>query len=201
MTRSIGPFFFTESESAHTFETLSANELFQFLKVLLRFAWEANHHGGAYMNTWHLTTYFRQELLCLLTTDMPKHAVEHVVRGMLQCKVKILADIRIARHYRQQIHREIVRISIVQTQPIHTRNIGQMLNQFSDIVLPIEVVAITCQVLGNKLELMHTLADQLLHFVNNLIHRTTLVDASDERYSTIGTMTITTLPYLHISVM
>ena len=69
------------------------------------------------------------------------------------------------------------------------------------MLLPIQVNTIIGQFLGNDLKLLDALAHQIAHFLQNLIHRTTLMFACDNGYSAVSTVSVTSLTDFQIGIM
>ena len=111
---------------------------------------------------------------------------------MLQCYIEILADVRLLAHHTQQVPWEMRGISIVQTNPFNTRDISHLLYQFRNMLLTVNIDTIIGQLLRNDIKLLDALSDQIAHLIQNLLHRTTLMLARNQRYSTIGAMAVAT---------
>ena len=93
------------------------------------------------------------------------------------------------------------RIGIVQTNPLHALDVSHPFYQFCDMLLAIDVHPVVGQFLGNDIKLLDTVAYQMAHFVENFLHRSTLVLSSYQRDSAISTMTITALADLNIGIV
>ena len=93
------------------------------------------------------------------------------------------------------------RIGIVQTNPLDALNISHLFNEFSDMLLAVDVHTVIGQFLCNNLEFTCSLTDQPAHLVENLLHGTTLMTARNERNGTIGTMAVAALCNFQISIV
>ena len=132
---------------------------------------------------------------------MSQHTTQHVVADMLQGYIQILADVLLLAHHSQQVPREVCRIGIVQANPLYTFNIGHTLNEFSYLLLTVEVDTIVGQLLSNHIKLLDTLADQPAHLVENLIHRTALMLTRDDGNGTVGTMAVAAFCNLQVGIV
>ena len=65
----------------------------------------------------------------------------------------------------------------------------------------VDVNAIVRQFLGDNLELLSTTLDQPTNLVEYLVHRPTLMLSRYQRNGTVGTMPVTALRNLNISIM
>ena len=153
------------------------------------------------MDAWYLLAQSLHQFIGLCLCHMALHPTQHIVRDMLEGDVEILTDIGLLPHHSQQVPREVCRIGIVQSDPRHTRDISHLLNQFDNMLTAIDVHTIIGQFLSNDIEFLCTLLHQLAHLIKDLLHRTTLVATCNQRDSAIGTMTVTTLTDLYISIM
>ena len=93
------------------------------------------------------------------------------------------------------------RIGIVQSNPLNSLDIGHLLYQLCYVLLAVKVDTIVGQFLGNNLELLGALTDQIAHLLQNVFHRTTLVAARNQRNGAIGAMSVATLRNLQIGIM
>ena len=139
MGSTIGSLFFRISKGSHTLKTLLTYKIHQFVKVFLSLTWETNHQCSTDMNSWHTLTDSLQEIYCLLLGHMTVHTGKHVITDMLQRYIKILADICFLAHHIEQIHRELIRISIMQSNPFHAWNISHFADKLCDMMLAIKV--------------------------------------------------------------
>ena len=153
------------------------------------------------MDAWHFTTHTTYQLIGFLLRHMTLHTVKHVVADMLQGDIQIVADILLLSHHAQQVPWEVCGIGIVQTNPLHALYVSHLLNEFSNMLLAIDIYAIVRQFLGNHLKLLGSLTHQIAHLVKYLVHRTTLVLTGNNRYSAVGTMTVTSLGNLQVSIV
>ena len=132
---------------------------------------------------------------------MALHTAQHVVRNVLQGNVQIVADILLLTHDAQKVPWKMSRIGIVQSNPLHSGNVRHLLNELSDMLLAVNIDTIVGQFLGNNLELLGALTDQIAHLLQNVFHRTTLVAARNQRNGAIGAMSVATLRNLQIGIM
>ena len=153
------------------------------------------------MDPGHLSTHALNQIIGLSLGHMPLHTLKHIVRDMLEGYIEVLTHIRFLSHHAKQIPREMGRIGIVQTDPFHTGNICHLLNQFGDMLFTVNVNAIISQLLGNDIKLLRAVLDQLAHFIQDLLHRPTLMAPRYQRNSAIGTMTVTALRNFHVGIM
>ena len=135
------------------------------------------------------------EVMLVLDGSTGQNAFEQAKQFAAVTNISSLA------HHIEQIERELVRISIVQTDPLHTRNIRHAAYEFGDVMLAVQVHAVVGELLGDDLEFLHTIGYQLAHLVEDFIHRTGNVLASDDRYGTIRTAAVATFRNLDIGIM
>ena len=171
------------------------------MKVFLGFARESHHQSGANMNARHTLTDGLEQFDGFLLAHVAMHSVEHIVADMLQGDVKILAYVWLLAHHIEQIERELVRISIVQTDPLHTWNIRHAADEFGDVMFAVQVHAVVGELLGYDLEFLHTIGYQLVHLIKDFIHRTGNVLAGNDRNGAIRTTAVTTFRNLDIGIM
>ena len=171
------------------------------MEVFLSLARESHHQSGTDMNARHTLTDGLEQFDGFLLAHVAMHSVEHIVADMLQSDVKILAYVWLLAHHIEQIKRELVRISIVQTDPLHTRNIRHAADEFGDVMLAVQVHAVVGELLGDNLEFLHTIGYQLAHLVEDFIHRTGNVLAGDDRNGAIRTAAVATFRNLDIGIM
>ena len=189
------------SKGTHTLKALSTNEFEQFMEVFLSLTRETYHQSGADMNARHTLTDGLEQINGFLLAHVAMHSVEHIVADMLQGDVKILTYVWLLAHHIEQIERELVRISIVQTNPLHTRNIRHAADEFGDVMLAVQVHAVVGEFLGDNLEFLHTIGYQLAYLVEDFIHRTGNVLAGDDRNGAIRTAAVATFRNLDIGIM
>ena len=120
---------------------------------------------------------------------------------MLEGDVHILANVITLTHHRQQVIGEMRRIPVMQTNPLHARDVGYPLHQFRQGHSLIAIEAIKRKILGDHLEFFHALRDQATHLVYDLVHRTGLISPGYDRDRTVRTSTVASLPDLHVSVV
>ena len=171
------------------------------MEVFLSLARETHHQSGTDMNARHTLTDGLEQIDGFLLAHVAMHSVEHIVADMLQGDVKILTYVWLLAHHIEQIERELVRISIVQTNPLHTRNIRHAADEFGDVMLAVQVHAVVGELLSDNLEFLHTIGYQLAHLVEDFIHRTGNVLAGDDRNGAIRTAAVATFRNLDIGIM
>ena len=121
------------------------------------------------------------------------HASEHVVADVLQGDVEILAYVWLLAHHIEQIERELVWISIMQTNPLNARDVGHLADEFGDMMLAIDIHAVVGKFLSDDLELLHAVGYQFAHLVEDIFLRTGNVLARDERNGAIGAAAVAAL--------
>ena len=171
------------------------------MEVFLSLARETYHQSGTDMNARHTLTDGLEQINGFLLAHVAMHSVEHIVADMLQGDIKILTYVWLLAHHIEQIERELVRISIVQTDPLHTRNIRHAAYEFGDVMLAVQVHAVVGELLGDNLEFLHTIGYKLAYLVEDFIHRTGNVFASDDRNGAIRTAAVATFRNLDIGIM
>ena len=172
-------FLLRVGESPHTLEACPFHKLYEFLEVFLCLAREANEQCCAQMQTRHLLADALYELHCLRLSNMAMHTCEHIVGDMLQSDVEILANVRLLTNNVKQFKRELVRISVVQTNPLHTLYICDVRDKVGDMTFAVNVHSVVCQFLSDNLELLHATCHQLAHLLKYLLFRTAYVLAGD----------------------
>ena len=153
------------------------------------------------MNSRHLFSDSLNQFHRLLLGHMAMHTVEHVITDMLQCDIEILADIWLFAHHIKQVHRELVWISIMQANPLDTRDISHVGNQIRDMMLTIDIKSIIGKFLGNNLEFLHTIRYHFANFLQDFLLRAAHVLAGNNRNSAIGTMAVASFGNLHVSIV
>ena len=129
------------------------------------------------MNAGNLLTHPLDQGIGFLFRDMAAHLLQHMIADVLQSDVQVLANILPFTHHTQQVEGETGRIGIMQTDPLHARNVGNPLHQFRQGETAIKVPTIEGQVLGDHLKLLHPLINQQAHLTLDLLHRTSLIMA------------------------
>jgi len=98
-------------------------------EVLFRFSRMTDHQGCTKMNARHLSTDAFQQGICFFFRYITTHHFQHRIADMLQGYIQIFADIITLTHHPQQVIRKMGRITVMQTDPFYTRNIGNTLDQ------------------------------------------------------------------------
>ena len=194
-------FLLRVGESPHTLEACPLHELYEFLEVFLCLTREANEQCCAQMQTRHLLADALYELHCLRLSNMAMHTCEHIVGDVLQSDVEILANVRLLTNNVKQFKRELVRISVVQTNPLHTLYICDVRDKVGDMTFAVDVHSVVCQFLSDNLELLHATCHQFAYFLKYLLLRTADVLTSDNWYSTISTTAVATLANLYVGIV
>ena len=132
---------------------------------------------------------------------MALHAGEHVVRDVLQGDVEVVAHVVILAHNAEQVHGEVSGVGIMQSNPLHARNVCHLFDELWQALLVIEVNAVICKLLCDNLKLLYALLHQLLNLSQDVVHGAALVFACNNRYSAVGAVAIATFRYLNISVV
>ena len=132
---------------------------------------------------------------------MAVHTCEHIVGDVLQSDVEILANVRLLANYVEQFERELVRISVVQTNPLYALYICNVRDKIGDVTLAIDVHTIICKFLSDYLELLHAISHEFAHLLQNLLLRTADMLTGDDRYSTIGTTAVASLANLYVGIV
>ena len=153
------------------------------------------------MNARHFPAHTLQQLIGLGLRDIAAHHLQHRVADMLEGDVHILANVITLTHHRQQVIGEMRRIPVMQTNPLHARDVGYPLHQFRQGHSLIAIEAIKRKILGDHLEFFYALRDQATNLVYDLVHRTGLISPGYDRDRTVRTSTVASLPDLHVSVV
>ena len=78
------------------------------------------------MNARHTVADDGEQIESFLLGYMAMHAGKHVIADMLQGNIEILADVWLIAHHIEQIEWELIWVSIMQTNPLDTRNVGHI---------------------------------------------------------------------------
>ena len=89
----------------------------------------------------------------------------------------------------------------METYPLNTGDFCHTFNEFRYMLFTVEIYAIVGQLLCNDIKLFRTIFHQLAYLVEDFFHRTTMMMPRNQRDRTIGTMAITTLTDLQVSIM
>ena len=130
------------------------------MEILICLAWETNHQRSADVNAWHAFADGLQQIDGFLLRYVAMHAGEHVVADVLEGNVEIFAYVWLLAHHVQKIHRELVRISIMQANPFHARNISHL--PMSDLM---DAISLDKKNLNNHLNLvlLHQIGDSYVY--------------------------------------
>ena len=120
---------------------------------------------------------------------------------MLQSYIDVTADSLVFPHDIEQLHREMVRVSVMQPYPLHTPHTGNSVDKLRNTALTIYVDAIICQLLCYDIKLLHSWADKHLHFFYDILNGTALVSSCYQWYGAVGTFSVASLWYLDICIM
>lgn len=88
---------------------------------------------------------------------------------MLQCDVEVLAHVGLLAHHVEQLHGELVGVSVVEPDPLHPLDVGHLAHQLGDARVAIEVYAVIGKFLLDDLELADALPNQFPHLVENVL--------------------------------
>ena len=124
-----GAILLAVGKGAHTLKAHVASELHELLELLLPFSRETHHQRGAQVYARHLTAQCSNQVLLLSPGDVTLHGIEHLVAGMLQGNIEIVAHIVVCSHDRQQVVGELCGVGIMQSYPFHTRYIGHAVDE------------------------------------------------------------------------
>ena len=120
---------------------------------------------------------------------------------MLKGNIHVFANVIAFAHHPEQIIREMGRITIMQADPFHSRNIGDAFHQFRQRMAFIQIQTVISQILGDHLKFFHTLFHQQANLFLDLFHRYGLVTPRTDRNGTIRTGTVTPFGDLQVGVM
>ena len=188
----IGALFFRIGKCTHTIETCRTDKFHQFLKILLRFTRMTYHQCSTQMNARHLLTELLYQLIGFCLRHMATHLLQHVIADMLQGNVHILTYVIVFTHHAEQIFREMSGISIMQTNPFHTRDMCHLFYQIRQHLFFIQIHSVIGQFLCNDLKFFHPFGNQQAHFVQNFFHRTRHMFTGNDRNGAIRTLAVAT---------
>lgn len=201
MVGAISALFGRISEGSHTFESCPLDEVDKLLEVFFCFAREANEQGGANMDARNSFAHGSNEIHGILLADVAMHGCEHVVGDVLKSNIDVFADILLLLHNIEEFHRELVRVSIMETNPLDALDICHVGNKVGNMALAIDVDTVICELLGNDLEFFHTIGNHAFYFGKNLLLWSADVFASDKRNGAISTMAVAALADFEVGIM
>ena len=201
MHTAIGVLFLRIGKGSHALEACPACELHEFFEVLVGLAGESHHKCCAQMDARHSSSQLLDELDGILTRHVTMHTLEHRVGDVLQGDVEIATHVRLLTHHIEQLHWELVRISVVQTYPLHTRNVGHIADKVSDVALAVEVKTVVGELLGNDLKLAHALGHQSAHLLQDVFLLSAAMTTRDDGNGTIRTVAVAALADFQISIV
>ena len=179
MQLAVGAFFLRVGESSHALKSGFLHEVYQLVEVFLRFTGKSHHQRSPDGDTRHAPSDFFQQGDGLLARHVAQHGFQHVVGDMLQGYIQVFADVVVPVHHVEKFQRELVGIGIMKSDPFHALDVGNTLNEVSDMMLSVEVHAVIGQFLLDHLEFLHALAHEISHFLQDFLLGAAMMTASD----------------------
>ena len=127
---------------------------------------------------------------------MTVHSFQNGIADVLQRNVEVFADVGALPDHVEELHREVVGIGVVETDPTHTRHIGHTRDELRDVAFAVNIHTVVGQFLCDDLYLRYSLSHQFPHLLQDFVHRPTLVRTCDDGNSAIGAMAVAALGYL-----
>ena len=180
-------------EHAGPLDLFGAQEGAQLFKGSLVLIGQTRDDAGAQHQTGNTRPELGEQFREVRLVAPAVHFSQHLVAAMLDGNVEIGQDLFLPGHRVDQFLGDLVRIEVVQADPVDAADGAEFTQQFRQLVAAVQVDTVAGDVLGDDDQFLHAAAGQLLRLRQDIFHGAAAVFAPQGGDDAVGAVVVAAL--------